>query len=157
MGGVGGQLHGATRPTRHVDVLVCRTRTNLERVAAALNELRARLRAEGLTDAEAQALTPSWDASRIERLEILTLQTDAGPLDILADIPDQSGRRLRYEDLRPDATTVPIAPDLVAHLASTRAIIASKEWANRPKDRDALPELRQLAEPRDAKPRPPTK
>jgi hypothetical protein len=36
------------------------------------------------------------------------------------------------------------APGVTITAASIEDVIASKEWANRPKDRDALQELRQL-------------
>ncbi|MGI8686733.1 MAG: hypothetical protein ACR2MO_16865, partial [Acidimicrobiales bacterium] len=34
---------------------------------------------------------------------------------------------------------------IAVHVAALGDVIASKEWADRPKDRQALPELRQLA------------
>lgn len=148
VGGVGGRLHGATRPTQDVDVLVRRTSPNLDRLSPALQELGARLRAEGLSDEEARALPSIVEREMIGRMEILTLQTDAGPLDVLTDMPGRDGRRYRYEDLRPDAIQAAVAPGLVAYLASAEAIIASKEWANRLKDHEALPELRALAQRR---------
>jgi len=145
VGGAAGNLYGATRATQDVDILVRRTPENLDRVGAALRELNARLRVEGFTDEEAKALPQVWDGITLGRTGILTLQTDAGQLDVLPDIPDADGRRLTYDDLLPSAESLPLRPGFAALVASPAAIIASKEWAGRPKDHEALPELRALA------------
>lgn len=146
VGGAASALHGATRDTQDVDILVQRTPANLDRLGVALSELNARLRAEGLSDEVAQALPRRWDGATLERMEIATLRTDCGDLDVLADIPGQGGRRFTYDDLAPDALEVQASPTLFVRLASVQAIVASKEWADRPKDREALPELRKIAE-----------
>jgi hypothetical protein len=67
--------------------------------------------------------------------------------DVLAEIPAGDGRRVRYEELLERASTAPIGRHTVM-VAGLDDVIASKEWANRPKDHDALPELRQLRERR---------
>jgi hypothetical protein len=79
-------------------------------------------------------------------MEIATLRTDYGDLDVLTDIPGPGGQRVAYDDLVEDATEVLLAPGLLIRIASVEAIVASKEWADRPKDREALPELREIAE-----------
>ena len=65
----------------------------------------------------------------------------------LQNIPDRAGGRLRFEDVIATAATVEVAGVAVA-VASLDVIIASKEWANRPKDLEALPELRRLRDNR---------
>lgn len=121
---------------------------NLQRLVAAMRELKARLHVEGLTDAEATALPIVLDASMLERMEISTWRTDAGDLDILTDIPDRDGQHLRFEGLSERADSA-IVGGVVVRVASLDDIIASKQWANRPKDLEALPELHRLraAEP----------
>lgn len=52
VGGAAVRLHGATRRTQDVDVLVRRSRSNLDRLARALDALGARIRAEGLAGGE---------------------------------------------------------------------------------------------------------
>lgn len=121
-----------------------RTGENLVRLGAALTELNARLRAEGLSDETAQALPRRWDGATLGRMEIATLRTDFGDLDILTDMPGRAGRRFTYDDLAPDALEVQAGPILFVRIASVEAIVASKEWADRPKDREALPELREI-------------
>jgi hypothetical protein len=67
-------------------------------------------------------------------------RTDAGDLDILADIPDRDGRHLTYSRLA--ARDAELNLDGIAvRVAALDDVIASKEWADRPKDRDALDEL----------------
>ena len=77
------------------------------------------------------------------RMEISTWRTDAGDLDILTDIPDRDGRHMRYAELIDRASELQL-DGIVVRVAALDDVIASKEWANRPKDRDALPELRSL-------------
>lgn len=47
IGGLAGMAHGSTFPTFDLDVAYSRDRSNLERLAAALRELGARLRTPG--------------------------------------------------------------------------------------------------------------
>ncbi len=56
VGGVAARAYGASRETKDFDCLVRRARDNLDRLAAAMRELNARLRIEGLSDAEASQL-----------------------------------------------------------------------------------------------------
>jgi hypothetical protein len=75
-------------------------------------------------------------------MEISSSRTDAGDLDVLAEIPTADGARLSYEDLLPRAVDATYGPDrLVVHIAALDDIISSKQWANRPKDHEAPPEL----------------
>jgi hypothetical protein len=124
--------------------VVARATANLDRVAAVLRELGAFLRVHGMSDDEAAALPVRIDGQMLAGSPLSTWRTDAGDVDILADIPDRQGRRRSYEDLLAAATTVERA-GLVLRVAGLAEIIASKEWANRPKDREALLELRHLA------------
>ncbi|MGH9184478.1 MAG: nucleotidyl transferase AbiEii/AbiGii toxin family protein [Acidimicrobiales bacterium] len=145
VGGVAAQAHGARRPTTDFDCLTRRTRDNLDRLAEAMRELHARLRAEGLDDEEAARLPVRVDGESLARMEISTWRTDAGDLDILADIPDRAGRHVRYDELAERAVTANLG-DIAVRVAALEDVIASKEWANRPKDREALPELRALSD-----------
>ena len=85
--------------------------------------------------------------SALVRLELSTWRTDAGDLDILADIPDGGGRHLSYWELVDRASELHL-DGIVVRVAALEDVIASKEWADRPKDREALPELRRSASSR---------
>lgn len=145
VGGVACNAHGAQRPTRDFDCLVERTGSNLTHLSSALGELNARLRVEGMTDKESQQLPTRLDATMLGRMELATLRTDAGDVDVLNDMPRRDGCRLRYHDLAPRAVAM-IVESVSVRLASLEDLIASKEWANRPNDHDALPELYALRE-----------
>ena len=143
VGGIASRAYGARRPTYDVDCLPEPSRENLDRLAAAMRDLHARLRVEGLSDEESAKLPVQVTGSSLVRLEISTWRTDAGDLDILAAIPDRDGRHMRYPELVDRASTLGL-DGIVVRVAALDDVIASKEWANRPKDRDALPELRSL-------------
>ncbi len=143
VGGVAALAHGAERLTKDLDCVAQRTRANLDHLAAAMRELNARLRVEGLTDEEAAALPLVVDGARLAQMEISTWRTDAGDMDVLADIPDRAGRHLSYEELASRSAELRFH-GVVVRVADLDDVIASKEWADRPKDREALPELRRL-------------
>lgn len=145
VGGGAARLYGAERPTQDTDCLPRTTAENLERLAEAMRELHARLRVEGMSDDEAAALPVVIDAAMLSGLQISTWTTDAGWLDILNDMPGADGKRRTYDDLAASVVRITMGA-LVAPLAPIEAIIASKQWADRPKDREALPELRRLAD-----------
>jgi hypothetical protein len=104
--------------------------------------LNARLRVEGLSDEEARQLPVQLDAAMLSSMEISTWRTDAGDLDVLGDRPASDGRRQRYEDLEPRPTEF-IIGSVTVHAAALDDVIASKQWANRRKDHEALAELQE--------------
>lgn len=108
-----------------------------------MRELNARLRVDGLTDEGSRALPLPLDAESLVRMEISTWRTDAGDFDVLMGIPTLTGDRASYDDLVTRAERVQVG-GVVVMVASLDDIIASKQWANRPKDREALVELREL-------------
>lgn len=143
VGGIAARAYGAQRPTFDVDCVPEPSRENLDRLAAAMRDLHARLRVEGLTDEEAALLPVQVTGSTLVRMELSTWRTDGGDPDVLADIPDRHGRHLSYPELVGRASKLNL-DGIVVRVAALDDVIASKEWADRPKDRDALPELRAL-------------
>lgn len=103
----------------------------------------ARLRVAGLSDEAAKGLPTQLHAASFERMQLSTWRTDAGDIGILADMPNRAGELLGDADLAPRAVSVSLASGTILP-AALDDVIASKEFADRPKDHDALPELRQL-------------
>ncbi len=144
VGGVGARLHGAERPTTDFDSLPSNDWANLDRLAAAMRELGAFMRVEGLSDEDCKALPTPLDGRWLANMDISTWRTDAGDLDVLTAIPTRDGSRATYTELLSRAASVDFGGVRVL-VAALEDIIASKEWADRPKDREALAELRDLA------------
>ncbi len=99
VGGAAATAHGAERPTDDADFLVRRVRDNLDRLAAALRELNARLRVGGMIDAEARLLPVQLDTLALEAASMSTWMTDTGPFDVLAGLEAPDGRLVPYEEL----------------------------------------------------------
>jgi predicted nucleotidyltransferase len=133
IGGVAATIHGSTMATFDVDVTPRRTRSNLDRLSAALTELGARIRGVGT------GLSFSHDGASLDDAEMWNLTTDVGDLDITF-VP--SGTR-GFDDLVRDAARIEIN-DHTLLVASLADVIRSKEAAGREKDRLALPLLRRL-------------
>ncbi len=140
VGGPAARLYGANHVTGNPGCLARRTAENLDRLGEAMRELNARLRTEGLTDAQAAALPVIIDHHTLGGIATSTWMTDAGGFDVLNDIAVGDGRRLTYDEVARTAVDFEVAGAtvIVAHLD---VIIASKEWANRPGDLLALREL----------------
>ncbi len=82
------------RSTSDLDCVVRCEADNLERLAAAMRELGARMRVAGLSDEEAKALPVPLDGQWLRDLELSTWRTDAGDLDVLTTLPRRDGQRL---------------------------------------------------------------
>lgn len=142
VGGIAAAMHGATRPTSDFDCLPSRDGENLRRLASALNELGARFRVGGMTDDESKDLGVVVDDVLLGRAQQTTWRTDAGDLDVLTDV-SYPGTRAGFEQLAGEAVRLQIGSTTVRFIR-LEDLIASKEAADRPKDHEALPELRRL-------------
>ena len=143
VGGLAALGYGAERLTNDADCVVRHDRANLDRLGRAMQDLGARLDVEGMTDEQAKLLPVQLDGRTLASMEISTWMTDAGGLDVLADIPAGDGRRVFYEELVGRASLLQ-GDGVVIRAAALDDIIASKEWTNRAKDREALAELYEL-------------
>lgn len=136
-------MYGAERLTFDLDVLALREIDNLDRVADALSELRAFLRVSGLDDDEARALPVILDGAALAALEISTWRTDAGDIDILAHLRDAAGHPVEFVDLAGRSREITVG-GVAVRVAGLSDIIESKRFADRDKDRAAIPELERL-------------
>ena len=140
IGGSAAGFLGASRLTEDADCVVNRERANLDRLASALRELHARLRVARLSDEESQALPVVVDGVMLENTGSSTWTTDAGPFDVMAELKDIRGATVPYHELFSRSLVVQ-GEGFVVHVASVDDIIAAKTFANREKDREALPPL----------------
>jgi hypothetical protein len=135
IGGLAAVLHGSPLPTLDADICPADDADNLERLAAALEEMDARVRTP---DAAAGVRFPR-DAAFLRKVELLNLVTRFGDLDLSFRPSGTAG----YSDWTQRAVEMVIG-DLTVVVAALADVIDSKEAANRPKDRRTLPMLRQL-------------
>ena len=122
---------------RTIDITPARDPDNLDRLAAALRELDARLR---VPDDQAGVEFPI-DAQMLGNAEMWTLRTPFGDLDLSYAPSGTTG----YGDLRRDARLETI-DGVAVQIASLADIIRSKEAAGRFKDQAQLPALRRTLE-----------
>jgi hypothetical protein len=139
IGGYAALLQGSGLATIDIDIVPDRTKANLAKLAAALEDLDAKIRAAG-TD----GLPFSVSAESLQGVSVLNLTTRFGDLD-LAFSP--SGFTAGFDALRPGATQMTI-DGLSVLVASLDDVIASKEAAGRDKDFEALPRLLRLRQER---------
>lgn len=135
IGAFAATLHGSPIATGDADITPARDGHNLERLAAALRAMDARMWAAG----EPAGLAFDCSAAMLDRAEMWNLVTAHGRLDI-SFVP--SGTR-GYEDLARHARVYEVAGVRVP-VASLADVIRSKEAAGREKDRAVLPALRRL-------------
>jgi hypothetical protein len=130
IGGIAGVLHGSAQTTYDLDICFATDQGNLDALGDVLVALGARLKGVD----ERLPFTP--DARTLRRIDVLTMVTDLGELDVLARPAGSPG----YEALRRNAERFDI--DGVAVLvASIEDLIAMKRAAGRTKDLAAVEEL----------------
>ena len=135
IGGLAATLHGS--PVTTQDAVICPEREpeNLDRLAAALRELHARVRTEGVED----GLPFACDAKFFQMMSMANLVTDAGDVDVTFDPAGTGG----YPDLARNAVSIDV-DGVTIPTASLEDVIRSKTAADRPKDRAALPVLHEV-------------
>lgn len=139
IGGLAAVAHGSPLPTTDVDVTPRRDVENLDRLAAALRELDARIR----TNEPEGVVFPIDGPFLAAQPRMLNLTTTAGDLD-LTFVP--AGFAGGYDELSLQSDLVELVDGTLTRVATLRAIIRSKEAADREKDRRAMPYLRALLE-----------
>jgi predicted nucleotidyltransferase len=137
IGGMAGIALGSNYPSFDLDVMYDRSRANIQRLVAALEELDVRLRG-------APSDVPFLlDARTIENGANFTFITSHGDMDVLGEVAGVKG----YASVAPRAVEREIA-GFPVKVASIDDLIAMKRAANRPKDRNMLEEYIVLAEER---------
>ena len=140
IGGLAATLHGSPLTTGDLDICPAADRANLQRLAAALREIDARVYAIS----EPAGLAFSCDAETLSQARVWDLITRHGRLDLSFTPSGTQG----YDDLRRDQVTYELH-GVEFPTASLADVIRSKEAAGRERDRQALPTLRRLQEELD--------
>ena len=135
IGGLAATLHGSAAMTYDLDIFYARTQDNFRRIAEALKPYHPRPR-----DFPAD-LPFVWDEATIRNGSMLTLKTDAGDIDLLAEVSGlESFDEVKAKSILVDAFGKQIA------ILDLPSLIRSKRAAGRPKDLLVLPELESLQE-----------
>lgn len=135
IGGFAAELHDvALPPTQDVDITPAAIPQNLARLAKALNELEARLRVPD--DPAGFPLPGGVTVELLSTMQVLTLVTLAGPLDISMTPQGTEG----YPDLRRRQVSIEY-DERVVPVAALEDVIRSKEAAGREKDLKVIPAL----------------
>ncbi|MGH7646078.1 MAG: hypothetical protein ACREMR_10895 [Gemmatimonadales bacterium] len=135
IGAVAARLQGFPRLTADFDITPARDPENVERLAAALRELDARV----FTEAVPEGLPFDCSAAMLGRADVWNLTTSAGRVDVAFRPSGTMG----YDDLVRDAVHFEtFGVELSA--ASLRDIVRSKEAADRPQDRQDVLVLREM-------------
>jgi predicted nucleotidyltransferase len=140
VGGQAARLWGSPSLTQDFDAAYARDRDNLERLAAALVELDAKLRVATVDE----DLPFLLDADTLERGFNFTFRTPYGDLDFLGLPAGVAG----YDELEPNAVPVEIGGRRVL-VTALDDLIRMKVAAGRPKDRVEVEVLRALRDERD--------
>lgn len=137
IGGLAARLHGSPTVTDDLDISHSKERANLERLAACLAEMHARLR---LPDPD-EMIEANLDWRMLQAADNITLVTDHGAFDCLA-LPAGIDS---YEGLKERSMQMVLAA-ITIQVASLDDLIAMKKAAGRPKDRIELEILGALRE-----------
>ena len=137
VGGVAATLHGSARLTQDVDIVYARDAGNLARIVQALAPLRPYLRGAP------PELPFRLDEQTLAAGLNFTLTTSAGDIDLLGEIAGAGS----YDALNPHTVEVELFGARCRCL-DLPTLIAAKVASGRPKDLEAIAELRALLEER---------
>jgi len=124
IGGLAGNARGSATVTYDLDICYQREPGNLQRLAAALQSMKSRLRG---VDEEVSFIL---DAQTLRNGDSITFETDFGPVDILATPSGTSG----YDDLVAGADAMDLGGYRV-QVVALDDLIRMKRAAGRVKDR----------------------
>ena len=135
IGGLSAAFHGSAQMTCDLDICYARTSVNLSLLTAALKPWHPRLR--GIqTD-----LPFVCDEATLRNAPILTLPTDLGAIDLLAEVAGLGS----FDEVKKHSVIVDAFGKKIATL-SLPALIRAKRAAGREKDFSSLAELESLLE-----------
>lgn len=133
VGGVAGALHGSAFITQDLDVVYSRNKTNIQRLAVALQSHNPYLRNAP------EGLPFKWDERTIRNGLNFTLTTAFGDLDLLGEVAGGG----TYADLLSQTQEVS-GFGVRFQLINLEKLIVLKRAAGRPKDLAVIAELQQI-------------
>ncbi len=133
IGGLAMIAQGSANLTRDIDCLYDRTPENLKRIVEALRDSHPKLR----TPRELVAIP--WDVEFFKNVLNVTLSTDLGSVDLLAEAPGVDG----FEQLWARAQEMRLF-GLLVRVASVDDLIRMKKATGRPKDTEHAMQLQAL-------------
>jgi hypothetical protein len=137
IGALAARFAGYPLATSDADLTPAKDPANLERLAAALRALDAKV----FTASVPEGLTFDCSAQMLARAEVWNLVTAVGRVDILFAPAGVSG----YDELAREAVHYDVR-GIDVPVASLRAVLRMKEAANRPKDQQAAEIIRAMLE-----------
>lgn len=135
IGGASANLHGSAHVTFDLDICYSRSNENLRRLVEALGPHHPRPRNFP------KELPFVWDTACLRNAALLTLSTDLGAIDLLAEVTGIGG----WEEVRDRSVAVEGFGRKIATL-DIKSLIQAKRAAGRAKDLAMLPELESLLE-----------
>jgi hypothetical protein len=135
VGALGARLFGFPRTTSDADITPAMDAENLNRVAAALRELGARV----YTDSVPEGLAFDCSARSLARASLWNLVTDAGRLDLVFAPAGVAG----FDELAPRAVQFEVYGGRL-RVAKLEDILLMKEAADRPQDRQDAVIIREM-------------
>ena len=135
IGGVSAELHGSATVTFDIGLCYSRTNLNLSRVVSAIAPFHPRPRGFPAD------LPFVWDEASLRNSTVLTLTTDLGDIDLLAEVAGVGN----WDEVKAQSREID-AFERRVRILDLPALIKSKRAAGRPKDLAVLHELESLLE-----------
>lgn len=133
IGGAAAIAHGSSRLTQDLDLLYARDEINLKNIVSALKGQHPYLRGAPPN------LPFLWDIETLRQGLNFTLITDLGSIDLLGEIVGGG----TYEKLLPNSSLISIF-GTECRCLSLEQLIQTKQAAGRPKDLEAVAELKMI-------------
>jgi hypothetical protein len=143
IGGYAAELLGAPLMTMDLDICYERSTANMERLAAALHRVNAKLRVANVDE----DLSFILDARTFAAGDSFTFVTDLGTVDVLGTPSGTNG----FRDLASSATAVPVADDLSVPVVALADLMRMKRASARIKDKMHLEVLAALQDVLDGR------
>lgn len=135
IGGLAAIAQGCAFSTNDLDIVYKRTPENIKKIIKALTPLKVQLRGKDIPE----TLPFLFDEKTFKNILNLTLKTDLGSIDLLAEIPGFGS----YEKMYASSDILDLF-DLKCRVLSIEGLIKNKKVVKRSKDLNHIAELEEL-------------